>query len=121
MPARKGLPWWTWVPFLPVLFALLLLWRMRRRQWKSVNVDRPSIPLPDLVKQATANDLTMIKGIGPRSAAVLASAGITTFAQLAAAPVEDLRVLVESANLRILDPSTWPSQAAALAAAQTRV
>jgi predicted flap endonuclease-1-like 5' DNA nuclease len=37
------------------------------------------------------NDLTIIKGIGPKKAEALASIGITTFAQLAAANAEELR------------------------------
>jgi predicted flap endonuclease-1-like 5' DNA nuclease len=69
-------------------------------------------------EQATAvfdgDNLTKISGIGPKTATVLASAGITTYAQLAAATEGGLREILESAGprYRLLDPTTWPDQAA---------
>jgi len=111
MSTTKGLPWWAWVPFLPVLLALLLLWRTRspRRRTFPVNVHRDSIPLP--MEPRMADDLTLIKGIGLKSASVLNSAGISTFAQLAATPEGQLRDILLSANLRLVDPTGWPQQA----------
>jgi hypothetical protein len=60
---------------------------------------------------AGPDDLTILEGIGPRVKEVLAEAGITTFAQLAAADVNRLREILEGANLRFLDPGTWAEQA----------
>ncbi|MDW8426231.1 MAG: DUF4332 domain-containing protein [Meiothermus sp.] len=69
---------------------------------------RPPKPAPD--------DLTRIKGIGPKMSAALHRAGITTFAQLAKARPETLRAALAAANLRFA-PSlpTWAKQAAFLA------
>ena len=65
---------------------------------------------------AIPDDLTMIEGIGPKISSVLQAAGITTFSQLAAADVDQLKQLMLSANLRLADPASWPQQAAYLAA-----
>ena len=65
-----------------------------------------------------ADDLTRIEGIGPKLALKLAEAGITTFAALAATPVERLEALIAAAGARfkLARPQTWPEQAALLAA-----
>jgi predicted flap endonuclease-1-like 5' DNA nuclease len=109
MSAKRGLPWWAWVPFIPVLLILFLFLRTRRTRRIPVNVHRDSIPLP--MEPRRADDLTVIKGIGVKSASVLNTAGITTFAQLAVAPTEYLREILLAANLRLVDPVTWPDQA----------
>jgi predicted flap endonuclease-1-like 5' DNA nuclease len=69
----------------------------------------------------TGDDLTKISGIGAKTAAILADAGITTYAQLAAATDAGLREILESAGsrFRLLDPSTWPDQAGKLLAEQS--
>ncbi len=88
----------------------------------------PAMPAPETEQLAEAvapaaqtepapsDDLKVIEGIGPKIAAILQSHGITTFAQLAATDVEQLREIMLAANLRIADPSTWPQQAALAAA-----
>jgi predicted flap endonuclease-1-like 5' DNA nuclease len=111
MSTKRGLPWWAWVPFLPILLALLLIWRSRKPRRIPVNIHRDSIPLP--MDPRGADDLTEIKGIGLKSASVLNAAGITTFAQLAFTPVDRLRETLLGAKLRLVDPATWPEQAAA--------
>lgn len=65
-----------------------------------------------------ADDLTRIEGIGPKIALKLADAGITTYAVLAATPVERLEALIAAAGARfkLARPQTWPEQAALLAA-----
>ena len=70
---------------------------------------------------ATGDDLTKISGIGAKTAGVLAAAGITTYAQLAAATEAGLREILDSAGsrYRLLDPTTWPDQAGKLIAEQS--
>jgi predicted flap endonuclease-1-like 5' DNA nuclease len=65
------------------------------------------------------DDLKIIEGIGPKISGVLQAAGISTFAQLAAADTGRIRQILEQANpnlLRLADPATWPEQAALAAA-----
>lgn len=64
--------------------------------------------------RAMQDDFAYITGIGPKVSAVLRSARINTFAQLAATDVNKIRDILEAENpnlLRLTDPSTWPEQA----------
>lgn len=62
---------------------------------------------------ATANDLTVIDGIGPKSAAALRAAGIDSFQKLANTPEAQLIEILRAAKVRIVgSPSTWGQQAA---------
>lgn len=82
----------------------------------TVETVRASAPV---VSSATApDDLTRIEGIGPQIAALLQSNGITTFTQLAASTVEQLRTLLLQGGKKftIADPSTWAQQASLAAA-----
>jgi large subunit ribosomal protein L21 len=58
-----------------------------------------------------ADDLTLIEGIGPKVAEVLSAAGISTFAQLADTSAERLQEILDAAELKMMDATTWPSQA----------
>jgi predicted flap endonuclease-1-like 5' DNA nuclease len=113
-----------------VLFVLIewfLLWWLRRRSEvpapavKSAPVAPVVEPVPPTpaVKAAplAPDDLKLIEGIGPKIASILATAGITTFSQLAATDVSRLREIIAQAGLTALaDPATWPQQAALAAA-----
>jgi large subunit ribosomal protein L21 len=59
---------------------------------------------------ATADDLTKIEGIGPKIAETLQAAGISTFAELAAAePAKIAEIIAEVRGNHV--PDTWPTQA----------
>ncbi len=63
-------------------------------------------------KAVEPDDLTKIDGIGPRTASILAAAGITTYAQLAQSNEGELAKILSAAGL--LTPggiSSWPKQA----------
>ncbi|SRR5689334_18139188 len=62
-------------------------------------------------KAVKADDLTKIEGIGPKVSKALIAAGISTFADLANAKVEDIQKILSDAGLRMMDASTWPQQA----------
>jgi predicted flap endonuclease-1-like 5' DNA nuclease len=66
-----------------------------------------------LGKQVTENDLTLIAGIGPKTALLLQSKGIHTWEELAAAPVDSLReILIEAGGVyKSQDPTHWAKQA----------
>jgi oligopeptide/dipeptide ABC transporter ATP-binding protein len=77
----------------------------------------PAMPAP--VQTATPpDDLQKIEGIGPRIAALLQEAGVTTFAQLANTEVGQLQEILQKAGSRfqMADPSSWPQQAELAAA-----
>jgi predicted flap endonuclease-1-like 5' DNA nuclease len=68
------------------------------------------------LKTTSPDDLTAVEGVGPKISKLLEQAGITTFPQLASTRVEDLRQILQDANLHIIDPETWPEQASLAAA-----
>lgn len=67
--------------------------------------------------EVVENDLTLLEGIGPKSAAALRAAGITTFAQVAKMSPADLEKIVKDQKVRLVGSTTsWPEQAALAAA-----
>lgn len=70
----------------------------------------PVLPRP---KKATLppDELTTIKGIGPKYAQVLNDAGITRYAQLAAHSSATLQEIIRAAGGRTLDVDVWIEQA----------
>jgi uracil permease len=71
---------------------------------------------PPRVRSAEPDDLRRIEGIGPKVADVLKNAGIYTFTQLATTDVAQLQKLLKDANLKLMDPTSWPEQARLAAA-----
>ncbi len=69
------------------------------------------------VVPAEPDDLTLIEGIGPKSAVALNDAGITTFAQIAAMQPGALEDAIKSRKVRLVGSTeTWPLQARLAAA-----
>ena len=69
----------------------------------------------EVVQQAEAkkeaDDLVKIEGIGPKVAKALNEAGISTFEALANTSVEDIQKILSDAGLKMMDATSWPSQA----------
>ena len=70
---------------------------------------------PAFAQGVAADDLTVIKGIGPKFAETLQAAGITTFAALAQLTPEELEQIVQPAGWQKVDFAEWIAQAAELA------
>ncbi|MEA3397579.1 MAG: DUF4332 domain-containing protein [Chloroflexota bacterium] len=103
---------------LATLLAGWVAWRVWQRTRR-----RPAPPPPasqpveiPLTPSAPTDDLKRIEGIGPTVAALLETAGITTFAQLAVTEVTQLKSRLRAARLPFMDPTTWPQQAGLAAA-----
>jgi predicted flap endonuclease-1-like 5' DNA nuclease len=124
--SRRGFPFF---PFLGVIFflagALWVVLAARRNQTtltrrRSKKPHSSAIELPDTMPTAALpapDALTILEGIGPKVQAVLQSAGITNFKQLAKSTPEKLKTILAAAGNRISDPTTWPEQAALAAKA----
>ncbi len=70
-----------------------------------------AVPAP-AVAAVAADDLTLIEGIGPKSAEALKAAGITTFAQVAKMSPEELEKIVKDKKVRLVGTTEhWPRQA----------
>ena len=63
---------------------------------------------------APRDDLTRIRGIGPRYAALLAESGITRYEDLAAADPEHLRAVLQPGPMQQINFASWSAQATAL-------
>lgn len=65
-------------------------------------------------KKGDGDELTVIEGLGPKSAQALNTAGVTTYAQIASLSAEALEDIVKvKGGVRVLDgqTKTWPKQA----------
>lgn len=89
-----------------------------RREETEVWVDRAAATLEQPVGPTIAlyqDDLTRVHGIGPKFAALLAGAGITSYDDLAAATPEQLRDIIKPGPMQQINFGSWSAQAAALA------
>ncbi len=118
MSRNKLVPWWAILPVIGILIPVVLLLYWRKHPRERFLIFTPAIRVPEEPKPATrpeavgrADDLTVIKGIGPKTQAALNAVGIHSLGQLAAVSVEELRVILQEAGLRLGDPSDWPAQA----------
>lgn len=78
----------------------------------------PVVPAPPPAPVVSVVDnLQQIEGVGPKIAAVLGEAGISSFAQVAQAGAEQLRQILDDAGMSAIhDTSSWPEQARLAAA-----
>jgi predicted flap endonuclease-1-like 5' DNA nuclease len=73
----------------------------------------PAKALMTTVQPDSADDLTVIEGIGKKMAGALTAAGIQTFARLAEATEAEIIAAIEAAGMRFAPSlTTWPEQAA---------
>jgi len=68
-------------------------------------------------KEAKADDLTKLTGVGPKLAEILVEGGFTTYAEIATASGEAIRKVLEAAGSRYAskDPAPWIEEAKGLA------
>lgn len=121
MSRNKPVPWWAILPVIGILIPVVLLLYWKKRPRERFLIFAPAIRVPEEPKPAaqpaavqSVDDLTVIKGIGPKTQTALNAAGIHSLGQLATASVEELRAILQEAGLRLGDPSDWPAQAAFL-------
>jgi predicted flap endonuclease-1-like 5' DNA nuclease len=115
-----AVPWWVWVIII-LLLAILIGWLLSLGSEKE---EESPAEEPHAVRMAAPvvepapppDDLKVIEGIGPKISGLFQAAGITTFAQLADASVDQLKQIVLDAGITIADPTTWPDQAGLAAA-----
>jgi len=124
---RCNIHWWTWVlVFLGLPLVVLLWWWLRRQaEGEPTPAVRIELKAPSRVAEEpapapqpappTPEDLKRVEGIGPKISGLLQAAGITTFAQLAATDIDQLKRILREAGTRA-NPSTWSEQAGLAAA-----
>lgn len=82
----------------------------RRRGATKKKADQPKA---ETAAKTATDDLTIVEGIGPKIAEVLATAGISTYAELAKTDAEKVKEILTEAgsNFNTADPTTWAEQA----------
>jgi len=106
-----------------VAFLVTLWWFLRRRRemgsavpeikvFEKDTTTPPVVAVPEPVR----DDLRKIEGIGPKISSLLQTAGIHTYAHLAAREPSQLREILTQAGIRLANPETWPEQASLAAA-----
>lgn len=75
-----------------------------------------------LGRSVTENDLTLISGIGPKTASLLQKSRIDSWEALASTTPESLKQVLDDGGMafRSLDPSHWPDQASMAAKGEWR-
>lgn len=125
----QGLSGWTWV-IIFLLVVLVVWWLLTRATSEKPDIHAhheehhvehevdeitrsATIDISDVEPEAPAkpDDLQIIEGIGPKVKQVLNNHGIFTFADLAAAEMEQVRQFLEAAGYSYMDPSSWADQA----------
>lgn len=88
-------------------------WVGQARRLATIKKENPGALSAEALFPDNPEDLTIIEGIGPKIAELLKENGIRTWEDLAAAPVERLRHILEEAGgiFKQHDPATWPMQA----------
>jgi small subunit ribosomal protein S2 len=74
-------------------------------------VELSSAPAERAEETGPTDDLTLVEGIGPKVAELLAQNGIRSFRKLAMADPAELRRILDEARLRFINPESWPEQA----------
>ena len=100
---------WIWYMLLAVFVLLLIFWWLNRRT--DMRADEPDDATVRTQAERTADDLKRIEGIGPKVEKVLNDAGITTFDTLARANRAEVKQLLNSAGLQMMNPEGWIEQA----------
>jgi hypothetical protein len=114
---ETGIPWWVWLLLVLLVVVIAIWWYTSRRPAGEVYQPAGEMAAPETAAPPAApDDLAVIEGIGPKIAALLHDAGITTFAELAATDPARLEALLKEADLRLADPGSWPEQARLAAA-----
>lgn len=112
---QGGIPNWVWVVIigLPILYLLRhLIWWLVCPSYErlaSHEIDPPR-PAPE-PESRQVDDLTTIKGIGPKLSQALRDSGVWSFTQLALISDQQLSGAISRANARISNSETWKKQA----------
>lgn len=106
------LTWLLWVVL--VIFALIVLigWMTSGKE-EAPAAETPAPVHDDHHAEVVTepDDMTKLEGIGPKVASLLAEAGYSTYAALAAADAEHVRAVLKEGGLHMMEPAGWIEQA----------
>ncbi len=102
---NTSLAWLLWVALAFFFLMVIVGWLTSRNKGKQPEVRHETLG------EKLADDLTMLEGIGPKVAKVLAGIGITSFADLAGADVAKVQEALDAAKMQYMNPAGWIEQA----------
>lgn len=112
MTAPPSLPSWPMQASYAARGDLQGLNKYNQKRSHSQAARKPAATAVETAPAAAPDDLTQLKGIGPRVSSILASGGVTTYAQLEQMSPTQLGQIVSAAGaLPPASLSTWPTQA----------
>ncbi|MFN3741660.1 MAG: DUF4332 domain-containing protein [Anaerolineales bacterium] len=113
-----SLGWLLWVLLAFFVFIVLVGWWVSRKgqpqaaeKGQEGHSGEGHLPAVTHDEAKAEDDLTILEGIGPKVAALLKEAGISTFAQLASSDPAHIASILRQAKLQMLDPHGWIEQA----------
>ena len=118
---RGMIPGWFWALLFGLPLGFLIWWFLRwfflpsYKRTSAVEIQTPRSAVVPL--SVNEDDFTIIKGIGPKTAAGLTAAGVYTFEQLGLMDPDRLEMLLKAQSLPTASAAYWQQQAV-LAAAQ---
>ena len=109
-----SLSWLLWVAL--AFFALMVVvgWLTSRNKGS-----KPEIQHETHEEKKSADDLTVLEGIGPKVAKVLNGIGIVSFVDLAGAEAAKVQETLNAAGMQYMNPDGWIEQAKLAAAGDT--
>lgn len=105
-----SLSWLLWVALAFFLLIVLVGWWVSNRN-KGEQPETRQVAHEEPVEEKPADDLTKLEGIGPKVSKILNEAGITSFADLAAADDAEVDKVLDAAGLQMMDSAGWIEQA----------
>lgn len=110
---NNSLSWLLWVVLGFFVLMVVVGWLVSRNKGSQPVVQHEAHPQPEMpaMHEKSADDLTVLEGIGPKVAKVLNEAGILSFADLAQADAAKVQQALNAAGMRYMNPAGWIEQA----------
>ncbi len=108
--SEPDLTWLLWLVIAIFVIIVIIGWMVSNKKEEEAPAPAPKKEASPAFP-ATPDVLKKLEGIGPKVESILNEAGIKTFAELAKADVENLREVLATAKLQMMEPSGWIEQA----------
>ncbi len=109
---ETDLTWLLWLVLVVFVIIIIVGWMTSKKDADAAPAETHApVHVEAAHEEAAPDDLTRLEGVGPKVSDVLAGAGYTTFAQLAAADADAVREVLKEAGLQMMEPAGWIEQA----------
>jgi predicted flap endonuclease-1-like 5' DNA nuclease len=123
---EAGMGAYVWVALAIFFLMVFLGWLVSSRDWlqkeeepvvvgeghhdshEAIETDKKAMQINI---QQKIDDLTLLEGIGPKVAKILAGLGVTTFDGLSKADYGEIKKALDAAGYKYMDPAGWIDQA----------